>query len=98
MSDGVVGLGLQNSRDTRSDTIGSDDELGSHIDHLSVGSADARTAHATVGSPEDVHDGAAVNDLGAGSQRGVDEYGVQDCPTRSIQPVYAVPLFDGLDS
>ena len=56
MSDGVVGLGLQNSRDTRSDTIGPDDELGGHIDHLSVGSGDARTAHATVGSPEDIHD------------------------------------------
>ncbi len=100
MGGGVFVIGFQNPRDARMDTIGPDDEVGRYIDHASVGSGDLRAANAIPGSPNEIDHAVAVDHLGTGSQRGIDEHRVQEGPTRSVQSVDTVQRldldFDGL--
>jgi hypothetical protein len=70
-------IGIQDSGDARADTIGPDDEVGSYIDHASIGSGYLRAANTIPGKPKETDYREAVDHFGTGSQRRVYQHRVQ---------------------
>jgi hypothetical protein len=78
----------------RSDPIGPDNEVGRHLGDALVHSRDPHATDSFLGISEETDHGAAVGHLGPSRQGSVDQHGVQNRPTRSVQCVDSVPRLD----
>ncbi len=94
MGDGIVQVGFYEARHARPDSVGPDDDLGSHFDLGPVGSGDLGATDPTVGVAEQIHHGQAMDDFGAGSLGGVHEYAVHDGPSGGVQRIDPVLRLD----